>query len=124
MVSWSTDKPATSSVAFGETSAYGLGVVSDSALVTEHSVTLSGLGEATTYHFEVSSADEFGNVAVSGDATFVTLDGSNPSGLVSDDFNVCAVDSGVWSFVDPVGDGAAVVNGTQLELSVPGGCGP
>ncbi len=84
-------------------------------------MTLSGLGEATTYHFEVSSADEFGNVAVSGDATFVTLDGSNPSGLVSDDFNVCAVDSGVWSFVDPVGDGAAVVNGTQLELSVPGG---
>ena len=40
---------------------------------------------------------------------------------MSDDFNACAVDDAVWSFVDPVGDGSAVVNGTQLELSVPGG---
>ena len=44
------------------------------------------------------------------------------SALKSDDFNACAVDDSVWTFVDPVGDGSVSVNGAQLELSVPAGC--
>jgi hypothetical protein len=67
-----------------------------------------------------------GSVAVT--ATFVEDGGGDPpppppdpSALVSDDFNVCALDGAVWSFVDPVGDASLSVNGSQLELSVPGG---
>ena len=41
--------------------------------------------------------------------------------MTSDDFNACAVDGSVWTFVDPVGDSSVSVNGTQLELSVPAG---
>jgi hypothetical protein len=121
VVSWTTDKPASSSVAFGVTSGYELGSVSDSALSTSHSVTLTGLSLDTTYHFQVTSVDEYGNSASSPDGTFATWSSTNPSGVVSDDFNACGVDGGLWSFVNPVGDGAAAVNGTQLELVVPGG---
>jgi hypothetical protein len=121
VVSWTTDKPASSSVAFGVTSGYELGSVSDPALSTSHSVTVTGLSLDTTYHFQVTSVDEYGNSASSPDGTFATWSSTNPTGVVSDDFNACAVDAGVWTFVNPVGDGAAAVNGTQLELVVPGG---
>ena len=41
--------------------------------------------------------------------------------IISDDFNAGALDTGLWSIVDPVGDGAVVVNGTQALISVPAG---
>lgn len=120
VITWTTDKMSSSSVASGPTSAYGTDV-SDPALVTTHSVTLSGLDPATTYHYSVTSVDGSANASSSPDATFTTLDGDNPSGLTSDDFNSCAVDADVWTLIDPVGDGTVVVDGTSLELSVPGG---
>jgi uncharacterized repeat protein (TIGR02543 family) len=45
----------------------------------------------------------------------------NPSVIKSDDFNVCSLDTGIWSFVDPLGDGELVINGTQALLSMPAG---
>ncbi len=51
-------------------------------------------------------------------ATFIT---SNPTSPISDDFNACALNTGLWTFVNPVGDGSYQVNGTQLLLNVPGG---
>jgi hypothetical protein len=46
---------------------------------------------------------------------------SNPSSPVSDDFNACALNTNLWTFVNPVGDGSYEMNGTQLRLDVPGG---
>jgi regulation of enolase protein 1 (concanavalin A-like superfamily) len=43
------------------------------------------------------------------------------SGVVSDDFNMCTLGSGVWTLVDPVGDASLSLNGTQALLSVPAG---
>lgn len=46
---------------------------------------------------------------------------ANPDSPVSDDFNACALDTNLWTFVNPVGDGTYQVNGTQLLLNVPAG---
>lgn len=44
---------------------------------------------------------------------------SNPDSPVSDDFNACALNTNLWTFVNPVGDGSYEMNGTQLQLNVP-----
>jgi regulation of enolase protein 1 (concanavalin A-like superfamily) len=48
------------------------------------------------------------------------------SSIASDDFNVCTLDSNVWTYTDPVGDGTYSMTGTftqdaRLSISVPGG---
>jgi hypothetical protein len=73
-VTWTTDEPATSQVLFrrvGEAS-YQQSPI-DSALITDHAVTLSGLMPDTDYEFHVTSADAAGNVSVSVDQPFRTL---------------------------------------------------
>jgi hypothetical protein len=70
-VSWTTDEPATGRVEFGPTTGYGASI-SDSSLVTGHSIELTGLACETTYHYRVSSADAAGNPTTSPDHTFTT----------------------------------------------------
>ena len=72
VITWTTDQTADSLVEYGETTTYGQSV-SDAALLTNHSLILSGLSQATAYHFKVVSANSDGSVAQSGDATFTTL---------------------------------------------------
>jgi hypothetical protein len=55
LVTWNTDKPATSQVEYGRTIVYGTLTPIDPTLVTAHSVTLTNLQENTTYHFRVRS---------------------------------------------------------------------
>ncbi len=50
----------------------------------------------------------------------------NSFAIVSDDFNVCALDTGTWTFVDPVGNAGLSISGAgsgdaRLEISVPAG---
>ena len=49
-------------------------------------------------------------------ANFVAANAVSP---VSDDFNTCGLNTGLWTFVNPVGDGSYSVNGTQLLLNAP-----
>lgn len=72
VITWKTDKTATSQVDYGTTNAYGSSTTLDSALVTQHSVTISGLVSNVTYHFRVRSKDAYGVEAVSGDGTIAT----------------------------------------------------
>jgi hypothetical protein len=72
MITWTSDKPATSQVEYGETSSYGSLTTLDNSLVTSHSVTLSGLSPGTTYHFRVRSRDGNGGEKISGDYVFST----------------------------------------------------
>jgi hypothetical protein len=65
-VTWTTDENSTSQVAYGPTAAYENGSVGDAALVTEHSVTLTGLNASTTYHCQVTSVDGSGNMSSCG----------------------------------------------------------
>ncbi|HRW07547.1 MAG TPA: DUF1349 domain-containing protein [Caldilineaceae bacterium] len=43
------------------------------------------------------------------------------SNIVSDDFNVCTLDSTLWSFTNPSGDATLTMSGSQVKLAVPGG---
>ena len=70
-VTWTTDEPATSQVNYGTTTGYG-SASSSAALVTSHSITLTGLTAETTYHFQIQSTDSLANTATSSDQTFIT----------------------------------------------------
>jgi hypothetical protein len=71
-VSWTTDEPADSQVEYGTSATYGSSSTVAAALVTSHTMTLSGLNAATTYHYRVKSRDAAGNLATSTDGSFAT----------------------------------------------------
>ncbi|MBI4395740.1 MAG: fibronectin type III domain-containing protein [Elusimicrobia bacterium] len=71
-VTWTTNNSADTQVEYGPTTAYGSSSPLNSTLVTNHSVTLSGLNPLTLYHYRVKSRDAGGNLAVSEDFTFTT----------------------------------------------------
>lgn len=74
-VAWFTNEPSNTQVEYGTSTIYGSTTALNTALVTSHSVKLSGLAAGTTYHFRVRSRDAAGNLAVSGDFTFTTAGG-------------------------------------------------
>ena len=64
-ITWTTDEPANSQVAYG-TDPNSLTLTAyDATLVTSHSITLTGLLSATTYYFRVTSTDAANNSATS-----------------------------------------------------------
>jgi hypothetical protein len=71
-IQWTTDKDATSIVFYGTTSSY-TDSVKTGALVSSHSVRLTGLDPLTLYHYKVASDDAGGRRVSSGDRTFTTL---------------------------------------------------
>ncbi len=71
VITWTTDKPSDSIVNFGKQPHYGI-MRDPGTDKTTHSVSLDELDASTIYHFRVSSADEYGNQAVSGDFVFTT----------------------------------------------------
>jgi hypothetical protein len=78
-ITWTTNEPSDSQVDYGPTTAYGTSTAVASSLVTSHSTTLSGLQEATLYHFRVRSRDTAGNLRISSDFTFTTKDVTAPT---------------------------------------------
>lgn len=101
VISWITNKPATSRVDYGTSTSALNSSQSSSALVTSHSLSLSGLQAGVTYYFRVTSVDSLGNSATSpvppsAPASFVqsasftvwpssaipgTLDGNDPNAV-------------------------------------------
>lgn len=79
IISWTTSKPSTSNIQYGTTTSYSLLVGKDSALVTSHSRTVSGLISGTLYHFRVISSDNENNTALGKDRTFTTNTASSGS---------------------------------------------
>jgi hypothetical protein len=79
-ISWSSDRPSGSMVAYvvdadyqeGASDPYGEVQGSPNEAVTKHRVTIEGLEPATIYHFQVSSADTVGLTGKSEDDTFRT----------------------------------------------------
>ncbi|MBN1295804.1 succinylglutamate desuccinylase/aspartoacylase family protein [bacterium] len=61
-ITWTTDEPAGSVVHYGETVPPTQEIELE-ALVTTHTVVITGLSDCTTYRFEVGSGDEAGNVS-------------------------------------------------------------
>ena len=75
-ITWTTDVKADSQVFWGLTTAYGGAsspIMQDTApYVTSHSVAISGLTTATTYHYKVLTRTPGGNYTFSADQTFIT----------------------------------------------------
>src|SRR4029077_3292431 len=71
-ITWTTDEPAPSRVEYGLTTSYGSTTTLDSALVTAHSVSITGLAPSTTYNWRVRSMDAAGNETISANSTFAT----------------------------------------------------
>jgi hypothetical protein len=70
-ITWTTNESSDSLVQYGTTTSYGSNA-SNATKVTAHSVALSGLISAATYHYKVCSTDSAGNTGCSGDFTFIT----------------------------------------------------
>lgn len=79
---WTTDEPATSTLYYGETPAYGQ-VASATSLVKEHSLPVSGLTPDFLYHYQLKSVDLYGNTAETVNMTFQTLSTSTASAVSS-----------------------------------------
>jgi hypothetical protein len=106
-IRWTTDEGSDTQVDYGTTTAYGASTALNTARVTSHTQTLSGLAAGTLYHFRVRSRNASGNLAVSGDFTFTTgaaaVSGGAPQGVV-------------WT-------GLANATATANSLKKTGGCG-
>jgi phosphodiesterase/alkaline phosphatase D-like protein len=71
-ISWTTNESADTQVQYGTTTAYGSSTALNPTLTTAHSERLTGLAPSTLYHYRVLSKDATGNLATSGDNTFIT----------------------------------------------------
>ena len=120
-VTWTTDVPATSCVAYGLTMA--LGSLSDNltALTTSHSVTITGLSPLTPYYFSVISDNAFGQQSQSAVATCTTLADTAPPSTSfvdgpADGATVCTSDTTfTWTGTDLVTPTAQLVYAYQLD---------
>ncbi len=77
-ITWTTNEAATSFVEYGLSSTYTASSSYNSTASTSHSFTISGLTEATVYHYRVVSIDAIGNRTNSSNQTFTTSDVSAP----------------------------------------------
>jgi hypothetical protein len=76
-VAWITDIPSDSQITYGTTTNYGATSFPNTAMVTNHSVSLTGLVAGTTYYFRAISRSSQGTIATSSQFTFTTA--STPS---------------------------------------------
>jgi hypothetical protein len=78
-ITWTTDQASSSLVNYGTTTAYGSSSTLNSALVTNHSVALTGLTAGVTYDYAVVSANSAGTSSTSVNSTFSTPSGAGGS---------------------------------------------
>ncbi|HRN67044.1 MAG TPA: DUF1349 domain-containing protein [Promineifilum sp.] len=120
-VTWLTNETASSMVEWGASTSYEKPSVSDPALVTSHTIQLTGLQSNTTYNYRLTSTDYFGNTVVTGNLTFQTK--RDPGAILSDEFSGCMLDTSVWSYVNPLNDSPLKMTGAGAQISVPAGTG-
>jgi len=81
---WTTDEPSTSQVFYGTSGFFNKNSPTDSELVTNHKVSLTGLLPSQAYSFEVFSEDASGNSEHSMADVFTTLEATSSTGGQSD----------------------------------------
>ncbi len=72
-IQWITNEPSDTQVEYGTTTAYGTLTYLSPSPILIHTQPLTFLKPGTLYHYRVRSKDPSGNLAVSGDNTFITL---------------------------------------------------
>ncbi|HEX8762447.1 MAG TPA: Ig-like domain-containing protein [Candidatus Saccharimonadales bacterium] len=86
-IGWTTDVASDTQVEYGLTASYGSSTTLNGSLVTNHSQVVGGLQANQLYHYRVKSKDVSGDLAASGDRTFITNAGSSSSGTATDSGN-------------------------------------
>jgi beta-lactamase superfamily II metal-dependent hydrolase len=122
-ITWTTDEASNSVVEYGLTTAYG-STVTNSTMVTSHSVSLSGLSASTLYHYRVKSTDAANNAATSTNYTFTTL--APPVSKLIESFTdgnftaspVWGGTTTTWSVVTSSDVAAGATNSYTLRLNV------
>ncbi|MEO8289285.1 MAG: N,N-dimethylformamidase beta subunit family domain-containing protein, partial [Chloroflexota bacterium] len=126
-VGWTTDEASNSRVDYG-TSAGSLNLnAADSALVTNHSIVLSGLNVNTTYYYRVTSADAASNTstypAPNDPAASFTTPAASLGDTTAADFG--AGTTGAGTYVSEIEDGEVLLAptvGTEFSgTSLPSG---
>ncbi len=116
-VTWTTDEPATSRVDYGTASGSLGSNVSDSALVTAHTINLTGLATNTTYYYRVTSTDAASNSATSPNPPTAPASFATPSAAFIDttaaDFS--AGTTGASTAVSRSADGEVVLTAALRE---------
>jgi phosphodiesterase/alkaline phosphatase D-like protein len=117
MVTWTTDEAATSVVHYGLSESNLDLTASVGGLVTAHSVPLTGLAFASTYHFRVESADVFGNTAASpsppaAPLSFATPAAPCPADATAADFALG--NPGADTRISPLGDGEVILRPAEV----------
>jgi hypothetical protein len=141
VITWTTDKAATSQVLYGLTTLYGSATTQDMNFVTNHAVTVSGLTAGTSYNFKVKSKDASGNESISQDYVLVTSKvGTLVGGMLSQNTtwtewgspylitSTIQVPAGVTLTIEPgasasmsgSGDYMFIVDGTVFAHGIPG----
>jgi hypothetical protein len=77
VIRWTTNEASDSQVYYGTTTALGSQTTLDSARVTSHTQTISGLTSGRQYHYSVRSRDAAGNLATSSTLNFTTTTSSD-----------------------------------------------
>jgi hypothetical protein len=72
-ITWTTSTPSSSKIVYGLTTSYGSSTPVVAALVTVHSITLTGLAAGTPYDFAVVSVPSGGQSVTSSNYSFTTL---------------------------------------------------
>ena len=90
-ISWVTNEPADTQIAYGITTSYGKLTPLNTVLTTSHSQTISGLLSGTTYHFSVGSKDAAGHFSESGDNVFRTIASADTAPPVISNIRVSSI---------------------------------
>lgn len=125
LITWDTNEPSDSLVEYGTVSG-SLGLSeSNTASVTTHSITLTGLAPSTTYYYRASSTDGSNNTATSPEPPAIPLTFTTPVMPLGDDtaadFNAGTL---ACSYVSSTSDGELILppavgtefDGTSLPL--------
>lgn len=83
VITWATDKAATTQVEYGLTDAYGLTTPFDSQLLTNHTVTITGLTPQTIYYYRVKSQSGCGIESASGASFTTAADTTTPESSIT-----------------------------------------
>ena len=106
-VTWRTNEPATTRIAYGLTSTALVFTGSVAGLTTSHSITLTGLAGGTTYYYRVTSADALNNSAsapaTAGTFTTTTVGATSVGDTTVSDFNAGTLDNS--AYVESKSDG-------------------
>lgn len=102
-LSWATDQPSASQVAYGPTTAYGLLSGYNTAPATRHEVTLIGLSPGKTYNCMAFSANSRGLVGKSANIILTTTGAQGPPVLSSTKVGDVTADSAnvTWTTDQP-----------------------